>query len=208
MHIDQEILEEAFMSGKVLSWKACVALALVLTAGVGAWAQDLRPVVFKGTLNDFTPSTVSGGPYEMRGDWSLNLLSSGAASFMASMTMETSDYGISDATAVDPTNPLTRSPHTHYINMTSGTISYDTSVCPSNSPATTGPGVVVTGTVSIAGNGSPAPFESKGSSTLQICIIGGSEVEYSNLTMVFTGPATTHFGTQPIHGVVNKVSAN
>ncbi len=196
------------MNCKVWSWTVRVGLALALAAGVGALAQDLRPVVFKGTLNDFTPSTVSGGPYEMRGEWSLKILSSGAASFTASMTMETSDYGISDATAVDPTNPLTRSPHTHYINMTSGTISYDTSVCPSNSPATTGPGVVITGPVSIAGNGSPAPFESKGGSTAQICIIGGSEVEYSNLTLVLTGPATTHFGTQPIHGVVSKVSAN
>lgn len=192
----------------VLRWAVWAVPVLGVTAGICALAQDLRPVVFKGILNDFTPSTISGGPYEMRGEWSLNLLSSGAASFTATMTMETSDYGISDATAVDPTNPLTRSPHTHYINMTSGTVSYDTSVCPSNSPATTGAGVVVTGTVSIAGNGSPAPFESKGSSTLQICLIGGSEVEYSNFTMVFTGPATTHFGTQPIHGVVSKVSAN
>ena len=144
----------------------------------------------------------------MRGEWSLNVLSSGAASFTASMTMETSDYGISDATAVDPTNPSTRNPHTHYITMTSGTISYDTSVCPANSPATTAAGVVVTGNVSIAANGSPAPFQANGSSTLQICIIGGSQVEYTNVTLVLTGPATTHFGPQPIHGVVSKVSAN
>lgn len=196
------------MSCKVLSRTVYVALALASTAGVGALAQDLRPVVFKGVLNDFTPSTVSGGPYEMRGEWSLNLLSSGAASFTASLTMETSDYGISDATAVDPTNPSTRNPHTHFITMTSGTISYDTSACPANSPATTASGVVVTGNVNITANGNPAPFESNGSSTIQICIIGGSQVEYTNLTVVFTGPATTHFGTQPIHGVVSKVSAN
>jgi hypothetical protein len=196
------------MSCKVLSRTVYVALTLALTAGVGALAQDLRPVVFKGVLNDFTPSTVSGGPYEMRGEWSLNLQSSGAANFTASLTMETSDYGISDATAVDPTNPSTRNPHTHYITMTNGTISYNTSVCPANSPATTASGVVVTGNVNITANGNPAPFESNGSSTIQICIIGGSQVEYTNLTVVFTGPATSHFGTQPIHGVVSKVSAN
>jgi hypothetical protein len=206
--MNREILEEAFMSCKVLSRTVYVALTLALTAGVGALAQDLRPVVFKGVLNDFTPSTVSGGPYEMRGEWSLNLQSSGAANFTASLTMETSDYGISDATAVDPTNPSTRNPHTHYITMTNGTISYNTSVCPANSPATTASGVVVTGNVNITANGNPAPFESNGSSTIQICIIGGSQVEYTNLTVVFTGPATSHFGTQPIHGVVSKVSAN
>jgi hypothetical protein len=120
--------------------------------------------------------------------------------------METSDYGISDATKVDPTNPGTRSPHTHHISMTGGTVSYDTSVCPANNPATTAPGVVVTAITVTDANGSPAPFESKGSSTLQVCITGGSTVSFSNLTIVYTGPATGHFGPQPIHGVVTSVS--
>ena len=52
--------------------------------------------------------------------------------------METSDYGISGATQVDPANPATRNPHTHHISMTNMTISYDTSVCPANTPPTTG----------------------------------------------------------------------
>lgn len=196
------------MNNKILRWAVCTIPVLGAAVGIGAWAQDLRPVVFKGIINDFTPSTVSGGPYEMRGEWSLSLLSSGAANFTASMTMETSDYGISDATGVDPTNPSTRNPHTHYITMTNGTVSYNTSGCPANSPATTAAGVVVTGTVNIAANGNPAPFQANGSSTLQICIIGGSQVEYTNVTLVLTGPATSHFGTQPIHGVVSKVSAD
>ena len=167
--------------------------------------QDLRRVIFTGTINDYSPSTVSGGPWEIRGEWSLDL--SGTANFSAAITMETSDYGISDSTQVDPTNPPTRSPHTHHIVMNNATVSYDTSVCPTNSPATTGAGVVITGPATTSGNGSPATFESKGASTLQICIIGGSEIEYSNMTMVYTGPATGHFGPQPIHGVVRKVSA-
>jgi len=54
--------------------------------------------------------------------------------FSADLAMETSDYGISDATAVDPTNPATRSPHTHHISMTNATVSYDPSVCPVFSP--------------------------------------------------------------------------
>jgi hypothetical protein len=42
---------------------------------------------------------------------------------------------------------------------------------------------------------------------VQIRVIGGPEIEYSNFTMVFTGPATTHFGTQAVQGVVKTVSA-
>jgi len=181
---------------------------IALTFGVMlAPGQDLRRVQFAGTLNDYSPSTVSGGPWEIRGEWSLDVATSGTANFSAALTMETSDYGISDSTQVDPTNPLTRSPHTHHINVTNAAVSYDTTVCPANSPASTGSGVVVTGTASVSANGSAAPFESNGSSTLQVCIIGGAEIQYSNLTLVFTGPATGHFGPQAIHGVVRKVSA-
>src|SRR5580658_8826299 len=120
-------------------------IALTLTAGL-VLAQDLRTVHFKGVINDYSPSTVSGGPYEIRGAWSLDLDRTGTGSFTADLTMETSDYGITSATQVDPTNPTTRSPHTHHIIMTGATVSYDTSVCPANSPATTGSGVVVTTT--------------------------------------------------------------
>jgi hypothetical protein len=168
-------------------------------------AQDLRRVTFIGTLNDYSPSTVSGGPWEMRGEWSLDLL--GTANFSADFSMETSDYGITDSTQVDPANPATRSPHTHHIVMSNATVSYDTSACPANKPASTGPGVMITGTATTSANGSPAPFESMGPSTLQVCIIGGSQVEYSNVTLVYTGPATSHFGTQAIHGVVRKITA-
>ncbi len=180
-------------------------LVLSLAAGL-APAQDLRTVHFKGAINDYSPSTVSGGPWEIRGTWSLDLQRSGTANFTADLTMETSDFGISDTTKVDPTNPATRSPHTHHISMTNATVSYDISVCPANSPATTGSGVVVTSTATTTGNGSPAPFESKGASTLQVCITGGSTVEFSNMSLVYTGPATGHFGPQAIHGVVTQVS--
>jgi hypothetical protein len=183
-----------------------IAIVLSGVALVRSQAQDLRPVHFSGVLNDYSPSTVSGGPYEIRGDWSLDVVSGGTANFSADLNMETSDYGITGATQVDPTNPATRSPHTHHISMTNATVSYDTSVCPANTPPTTGTGVVVTGTATTSGNGSPASFESKGASTIQLCIMGGSEVDFSNITLVYTGPATGHFGPQPIHGVVRSVS--
>jgi hypothetical protein len=179
---------------------------MVLAAGYGV-AQDLRRIHFGGIVNDYSPSTVSGGPWEIRGEWGVDVEASGTADFSADLTMETSDYGITGATQVDPTNPATRSPHTHHISMTNASVSYDLTVCPANSPATTGSGVVFTGTAKTSGNGSPASFESKGASTLQVCIIGGSQVQYSNVTLVFSGPATGHFGTQPIHGVVKLVQA-
>ena len=180
-------------------------IALTLAAGL-VLAQDLRVVHFKGVINDYSPSTVSGGPWEIRGPWSLDVQRSGTANFSADLTMETSDYGITGATQVDPTNPATRSPHTHHISITNATVSYDTSVCPANSPATTGSGVVVTSTATTTGNGGPAPFEAKGTSSIQLCITGGTEVEFSNMTLVYTGPATGHFGPQAIHGVVTQVS--
>ncbi len=105
-----------------------------------------------------------------------------------------------------PANHTTRNAHTHHISITNAKVSNDTSVCPAFNPPATGSGVVVTGTATTTGNGGPAPFESQGASTLQVCITGGTEVQFANLTLVYTGPAVGHFGAQPIHGVVNLVS--
>jgi hypothetical protein len=183
-----------------------IGIAVATIALVRAHAQDLRLVHFSGLINDYSPSTVSGGPYAIRGDWSLDVQRNGTANFSADLNMETSDYGISNATAVDPANPATRSPHTHYISMTNAALSYDTSVCPTNSPPTTFSGLAVPGKPTTTANGGPAPFDPTNSSTWQVCIMGGAEVNYSNVTLVYSGPATAHFGPQAIHGVVRNVS--
>jgi hypothetical protein len=185
--------------------KAYFGIAAALAVATLA-AQDLRTVKFKGLINDYSPSTVAGGPYEIRGEWSVDVQRTGTANFAADLNMETSDYGISSPTAVDPANPATRGAHTHHISMTNATVTYDSSVCPVFSPATTGPGVVINGTAVTTGNGGPATFESKGPSTMQVCVTGGTEANFSNVTMVYTGPATGHFGPQAIHGVVTLVS--
>jgi hypothetical protein len=190
---------------KIRYGRAFFGIACALGVGL-ALAQDLRIVHFKGVVNDYSPSTVSGGPWEIRGVWSVDVERSGTANFSADLTMETSDYGITGATQVDPTNPATRSPHTHHVSMTNATVTYDTSVCPVNNPPTTGAGVVITSTATTTGNGGPAPFEAKGASTLQVCITGGTQVSFSNMSLVYTGPATGHFGPQAIHGVVTQVS--
>jgi hypothetical protein len=166
--------------------------------------RDLRPEHYSGLLNDHTPSAaiVRGGPYEMRGKWSLELDERrGKASFSAAMDMQTSDYGITQGT-VNKDDPTTRGAHTHHISMTDGVFSTDwASQCPVFSPATTN-GFVITGMAFVTGNGSPAPFGNL--SPLTVCVLGGESVQYSNVTVTIGAPASSHFGTQAIHGVVLK----
>ena len=69
---------------------------LGLVSATGALAP--APVHYVGLINDYSPSTVKGGPYEIRGEWSLDLQGdSGTADFSAAVKMETSDYGITEA---------------------------------------------------------------------------------------------------------------
>ena len=192
------------MNGKRLWSIARIFAALTLAVSSGALAWAPRPAHFRGTLSDYTPlnSTANPtGPYEMRGHWSLDLKRDGKADFSAFMTMELSDYWIWHSNS-DASNPAVRGAHTHHITMTDAIVTDEASGCPADSPATT-TRFMINGTATfITGNGNPGPFEAKGPTSLQVCITGGSDVEYSNITMVLTGPATGHFGTQPIHGVV------
>lgn len=203
------------MKGKAISFWTVSMMAALFLAGAGALAQDRPPVHFSGLLNDYTPSTVKGGPYEMRGIWSLRLHGDSAtADFSAEMNMETSDYG-TQIGVVDPANPATRGAHTHHIVVTDATVTWNMDGCPSFSPATEH-GFQITGTVSvITGNGSIAPFETKPlpTSRLTVCITGGDSVSWSNMTMQFVdvapgthSPAASHFGLQAIHGLVTQVS--
>jgi hypothetical protein len=61
-------------------------------------------------------------------------------------------------------------------------------------------GFAITGTVFVTGNGMPAPFGNPSPATL--CVLGGDNVKYANVTLAIGAPASNHFGTQPIHGVV------
>jgi len=201
------------MNSKAFSWAARFAMVLVLAVGTGAMAEPGTPVHFSGMINDYSTATIASkltGPWEMRGKWSLDLKGqSGLADFSAVLNMELSDQAIVENIA-QADNPVSRVAHTHHITMTNATVSYDTSICPpynptpSGMPPASGPGFVVTGPVSITANGTAAGFESKGPSTLQVCVTGGMDVQFSNVTLVLTGPATGHFGTQAIHGVVRK----
>lgn len=182
---------------------------LLLSSGACALAQQNVPLHFSGILNDYSPSTVKGGPWEMHGQWALDLHKEWhgewvtTADFSTDMTM--SDYGTTAGVA-DATKGG-QSPHTHHIKLTNQPVVWNMDGCPAVSPATT-MGFQIGGTVSlITGNGSGAPFETDPiTTTLQVCVTGGDQVPYSNVTLVFVGPATMHFGTQAIHGVVRKAS--
>ena len=198
------------MKNKTLTSAVCMLSLLLLVSATFALAQERRPVHFSGLINDYSPlsTSVKGSPWEMHGQWSMDLNPErGIADFSADMTM--SGYGKTDTGSVDPTQPLVN-PHTHHIRLTNVRITWDMTGCPAYMPPATTTGFQLNGTVSLlTGNGSIAPFETDPpSSTLQVCITGGEDVQYSapnsNLSLVFTGPATTHFGPQAIHGVVRS----
>lgn len=186
-----------------------VLMAPVTLGLGGALASDwdhgrpnALPVFYSGLLNDHTPSAavVKGGPYEMRGRWSLEVDERrGTGKFSAAMDMQTSDYGIVQNT-VNKDDPTTRGAHTHHITMTDGVLTVDWPArCPQFSPAVT-EGFAITGTAFVTGNGSPAPFGNP--TPFTVCILGGQAVKFSNITVTFGTPASNHFGTQAIHGVV------
>ena len=124
------------------------------------------------------------------------------------MTMELSDYWVWSAKEIDPSDPKARGAHTHHLQLMKDAkvMQGATGLSSADAPATT-TRFAVSGDAAefITGNGSPGPFEAKGPTSLQVCVTGGSDVAYSNVTVVMTGPATGHFGTQPIHGVVRFV---
>jgi hypothetical protein len=159
------------------------------------------PIHYVGFINDFTSSAVKNGPYEMRGKWKLELDSRrGTSEFTAEMDMETADIG---ATVV-PTDPTSRGAHTHHIIMKGTSFSTDISTCPANIPATPAAtqGFVISGDAFITVNGGKTPFANP--STLTVCVTGGELVQFSNITLLLAAqsPASGHFGTFPIHGVI------
>jgi len=195
-------------------------LLTLLVVGAGGLTRAVAgdwglPTHFSGLLNDYTPSSVNGvaikgGPYEMHGSWRLDLNESRTmASFSAEMTMEMVDF----LNATSNFDPGTLGAHTHHIAVSNGIV-HDgptdwKTMCPAFSPAVTD-GFAITGTAYVTGNGGNAPFGNP--SPVTICVLGGTNpnvagvpyVEFSNFTLSFGSPASTHFGPQPIHGVVAR----
>jgi hypothetical protein len=202
------------MKSKILTSAVPMLSLLLLVSAAHGVAQERKPLHFSGLINDYSPlsATVKGSPWEMHGQWSMDIdAERGTADFSADMTM--SGYGRTSTGAVDPTQPLVN-PHTHHIRLKNTKISWDMTGCPAYLPPTPLTGFQLNNTVSLlTGNGSLAPFETNPpSSSLQVCVTGGDAGQYSiqnsNITLVFGGPAATHFGPQAIHGVVRKPAAD
>lgn len=174
-----------------------------------ALAQAPTAVHYAGVINDYTPvdPNISGSPYEMHGQWSVDLDGQGHGDFYADITM--SDYATTNG-VLDGTKGG-QDPHTHHIRLTKAAVTPNMTGCPVYlfpAPLT---GFQLNGTVSqLTGNGNLAPFEPTAppTSRLQVCITGAAVVSYANMTMAFTGNATKHFGTQGIHGVVRTADSN
>ena len=173
-------------------WRAARMAVVPMLAIVTGVAQTPTPTQFKGVIHDYTPQTnTPAGPWEMRGPWTLTLpVGSGPATFSAALTMELSDYTRTPANVDSTSGATSRMQHTHHIAIVDGTVTQ----------IATG-GFEVSGPVTITKDGSPAPLAA---STLSVDIIGGTSVEFSNITLQFEGGATVHFGTGLIHGVVGS----
>jgi hypothetical protein len=172
-------------------WRAIRSTVIpMLAITTGLLAQTPAPTQFTGVIEDYTPATNSPmGPWEMRGPWTLTLQGdSGQATFTATLTMELSDYTRNPSNINSTSGATSRMQHTHHIAMQDATVTQNP----------TG-GFEVSGPATVTKDGSPAPFAA---SSLTVDIIGGTSVEFSNITMQFVGAATGHFGTQLIHGVV------
>ncbi len=194
-----------------ISWRTVRGVAvLVLAVAIGAVAAPRTPTHFGGVINDYTP--ISGGTtaWEVRGPWNLSLNpESNTADFSAALTMELSVLGQSTANV----SAASLTQHTHHVTMKDAAVSFqtvETSDCPTFKPPTSGSVLVVTGNASITANGNViTPFDpSGGTSPLTVCVSGGPNVAYANVTLQFGTPASTHFGSQAIHGVVRLANVD
>jgi hypothetical protein len=179
------------MKSKTFWWAVHITV-LTMAMATDALAQAPMPGQFSGVIHDYSPATTVTpmGPWEMRGSWTLTFKAdSSKADFSAALTMELSDYTRNTSNVDSTSGASSRMQHTHHITIQGGTVTQ----------IPTG-GFELSGPVTITKDGSPAPLAA---STLSVEIIGGTIVQFSDITLQFAGGATAHFGSQLIHGVVN-----
>ncbi len=162
----------------------CLASIAVLAAmSGGATAQEQPALRLSGLINDY--SAGQGGPWHLNAQWELMVRGgSGRADFSAAVAMVRSDLWVV-LNQTDPADTEGRMPHTHHVTLVDGTVTALAN------------GFRITGTATATGSGNPA-F----TAPAQIDITGGSAVQYSNIAVTFGTPASNHFGTNPLNGVV------
>jgi hypothetical protein len=183
------------MKSKTFEWTArSIAVLVVLAVSIGALAENSRhkTFLFKGVFNAYSPQTSATGPYEIRGPWSMTVnAESGKADFSAALDMELSD-GWAITKNSGNFDPNARGAHTHHITLVGAEVT----------PIANG--FQITGPANFTLNGGPAPAAIAPSSVV-IQITGGSDVEFSNITLTFAAPGSNHFGGEPLPGVVRSV---
>jgi hypothetical protein len=191
------------MNSKACGWVATAVLALAATIGAAAQNSVLDDpyggvIIFSGQINAYSPqtgTTGTAGPYEIRGPWSLRFdRYTGKADFSTAVNMELSDGWVltTNKNSTNPFDPKARNAHTHNITLTDGEVT----------KLSTG-GFQVSGTATVTLNGGPTPFAQQ--SPLTIVITGGTDVEFTNITLLFGAPASGHFGAETLPGVVRSV---
>lgn len=152
------------------------AVLVVITLGTAAPTRAQTTVVARvgGTFHDFTADLDGSGPWQLVGDWSGALKSTGLVDVFASLSMVRSD------------NP-SRQAHTHHVTLTDGAVSVIAN------------GYRISGTATITSNGAVAGFSG---SPVIVDITGGPAAALAKIALTFQGAAVAHFGDQPIEGVV------
>ena len=152
-----------------------VAAALVLALAVPGRAQTLAPYKWQGTIHDNADAL--GANWVISGTWSLDIRGdSGKANFAASLTMKHN-------------GPVPGAPHTHHMFLKDASVTLLAN------------GYSVTGIATIAGNGGLANNYTNSSVTIEVT--GGADLPVSNIRLILHGEgATTHFGADPLQGVV------
>jgi hypothetical protein len=164
------------MKRTVLVWRVAFLLAIVSALSSQGLAQASAQK-FGGRINDYTAALDAGGPWHISGEWSLALKGdSGKGDFTVALSMVRSDN-------------LVRSAHTHHVTLSDGDVTLLAN------------GFRITGAAVMTSNGNTAGFSG---SSVDIQVTGGSALPESNVTMTFGGAAATHFGDQPVHGVVTQ----
>jgi hypothetical protein len=175
------------MAIKRFWWVGLVGLLLAADGGGRAQGNAMH---FEGAIHDQT--TPAFGSWVIHGSWTLDLKgNSGRGDFTAALSMERADLFFVLSTNSNANDLTVRNAHTHHITMANASVT------------STATGFTLNGPASITGNGATPPFGT--ASTVTVSVTGGALVEFSNVTLTFKGDALSHFGSNPIAGVVVAV---
>jgi hypothetical protein len=157
---------------RTVSWPVAVLVSAVFTLSSPALAETPQ-MKLRGLIHDYTVDAV--GPWQVVGEWALTVnRARGKVDFLASLSMVRSE--------IEP-----RAAHTHHMRLTEGHV-------------TTLPnGFRISGTALFTSNGNLAGFSG---SPVDIEITGSAAVAFSNVAVTFGGAAVSHFGSEPLTGVV------